>query len=259
MTTTRSSANRTRWATSPPMKSAALNRIAKETNDNFYPIVTDHLGTPKELFDTDGNCVWQADHELWGRSEVAFAKKTDNYQPLVDCNLRFQNQWEDKETGLYYNLNRYYDPDSGQYLSTDPIGLEGGLRTHGYVHDPMQWVDPLGLAPVCPKKPIVLGETMPKRVNPVAQKLEAHTFNPRSNNPAKWKANQKRWINDQIKSGRDMYDIGTDRLRPQRSEYYKIERTELDNAGYERVYQRRIKVDVDGIEKEFRLYKWEKM
>jgi RHS repeat-associated protein len=103
------------------------------------------------LFDTDGNCVWQAEHELWGRSEVAFAKKTDNYQPLVDCSLRFQNQWEDRETGLYYNLNRYYDPDSGQYLSTDPIGLEGGLRTHGYVHDPMQWVDPMGLADVCPK------------------------------------------------------------------------------------------------------------
>jgi RHS repeat-associated protein len=132
----------TRWHFEP----GTFNPLAKEANGNFYPIVTDHLGTPKELFDTDGNCVWQAEHELWGRSEVAFAKKTDNYQPLVDCNLRFQNQWEDKETGLYYNLNRYYDPDSGQYLSSDPIGLEGGLRTHGYVHDPMQWVDPMGLA-----------------------------------------------------------------------------------------------------------------
>jgi RHS repeat-associated protein len=65
---------------------------------------------------------------------------------VVDCSLRFQNQWEDKESGLYYNLNRYYDPESGQYLSQDPIGLAGGLRTHGYVHDPMQWVDPWGLA-----------------------------------------------------------------------------------------------------------------
>ncbi len=51
----------------------------------------------------------------------------------MDCSLRFQNQWEDDETGLYYNLHRYYDPDSGQYLSQDPIGLAGGLRTHGYV------------------------------------------------------------------------------------------------------------------------------
>jgi RHS repeat-associated protein len=135
-----------RWHFEP----GTFNPLAKEVNGKFYPIVTDHLGTPKELFDTDGNCVWQAEHGLWGETEVSFVKKSDSYQPLVDCSLRFQNQWEDKETGLYYNLNRYYDPDSGQYLSSDPIGLEGGLRTHGYVHDPMQWVDPLGLAPVCP-------------------------------------------------------------------------------------------------------------
>jgi RHS repeat-associated protein len=142
-----STGEETRWHFEP----GTFNPLAKEVNGNFYPIVTDHLGTPKELFDTDGNCIWQADHGLWGETEVSFAKKTDNYQPLVDCNLRFQNQWEDKETGLYYNLNRYYDPDSGQYLSTGPIGLEGGLRTHGYVHDPMQWLDPLGLSDVCPK------------------------------------------------------------------------------------------------------------
>jgi RHS repeat-associated protein len=143
-----------RWHFEP----GTFNPIAKETRKyenesttgQFYPIVTDHLGTPKELFDTNGNCAWQAEHSLWGETEVSFAKKSDTYQLLVDCNLRFQNQWEDKETGLYYNLNRYYDPDSGQYLSADPIGLEGGLRTHGYVHDPMQWVDPMGLAG-CPK------------------------------------------------------------------------------------------------------------
>jgi RHS repeat-associated protein len=246
-----------RWHFEP----GTFNPLAKETSGNFYPIVTDHLGTPKELFDTEGNCVWQAEQSLWGETTVAWQKmqQPGSFKPLVDCNLRFQNQWEDEESGLHYNLNRYYDPDSGQYLSPDPIGLEGGLRTHGYVHDPMQWVDPLGLAACGTKKPIVLGETMPKRVSPVAQKLGAHTFKPRSNNPARWKANQKRWINDQMNSGRDMYDIGTDRLRPTRSDYYKIERTELKKAGYERVYQRRIKVDVDGTEKEFRLYKWVKM
>jgi len=145
----------TRWHFDP----GTFTPIAKETraaphgNDTgpvFYPIVTDHLGTPKELFDIEGNCLWQAEHRLWGRTDIT-AKKDRHYEPIVDCNLRFQNQWEDEESGLYYNLNRYYDPDSGQYLSTDPIGLEGGLRTHGYVHDPMQWVDPMGLALVCPR------------------------------------------------------------------------------------------------------------
>ncbi|OXX41865.1 hypothetical protein B9J93_19280, partial [Vibrio sp. V17_P4S1T151] len=45
-----------------------------------------------------------------------------------------------------YNVNRYYDADSGQYLSPDPIGMAGGLRPQAYVHNPMEWVDPLGLA-----------------------------------------------------------------------------------------------------------------
>jgi RHS repeat-associated protein len=125
----------------------AKETISAEGKISFYPIVTDHLGTPKELFDTEGNCVWRAEHSLWGETTIAWQKqKAENHLPLVDCSLRFQNQWEDEESGLYYNLHRYYDPDSGQYLSQDPIGLEGGLRTHGYVHDPMQWVDPLGLA-----------------------------------------------------------------------------------------------------------------
>ena len=51
----------------------------------------------------------------------------------------------DAESGLHYNRNRYYDPQTGQYLSPDPISLAGGLRTQGYVHNPNEWVDPLGL------------------------------------------------------------------------------------------------------------------
>ncbi|WP_255958185.1 RHS repeat-associated core domain-containing protein [Vibrio campbellii] len=52
----------------------------------------------------------------------------------------------DRETGLYYNRHRYYDSDSGQYLSSDPIGMAGGLRPQAYVQNPLEWVDPLGLA-----------------------------------------------------------------------------------------------------------------
>jgi RHS repeat-associated protein len=154
-----------RWHFEPgtfkPLAKETLHQAADNTcileKEGFYPIVTDHLGTPKELFDAGGQCLWQAEHSLWGKTSVVFQRKqkqrdsfgretqADSPWPVVDCTLRFQNQWEDKESGLYYNFNRYYDPDSGQYLSQDPIGLAGGLRTHGYVHDPMQWVDPLGL------------------------------------------------------------------------------------------------------------------
>ncbi len=64
------------------------------------------------------------------------------------CDLRYQGQIEDREAGLYYNVNRYYDADSGQYLSPDPIGFSGGLRPQAYVFNPLEWVDPLGLTPL---------------------------------------------------------------------------------------------------------------
>ena len=46
-----------------------------------------------------------------------------------------KGQYEDEETGLYYNRFRYYDPSTGAYISQDPIGLAGGSRLYGYVHD----------------------------------------------------------------------------------------------------------------------------
>src|SRR5690606_10044790 len=77
--------------------------------------------------------------------------RTAANDPYIEVELRFQNPWEDPESGLYYNYRRYYDPDTGQYLSPDPIGLRGGLRPHGYVHNPVGWVDPWGLAG-CPQE-----------------------------------------------------------------------------------------------------------
>ncbi|WP_315856249.1 RHS repeat-associated core domain-containing protein [Burkholderia cepacia] len=61
-------------------------------------------------------------------------------------NLRFQGQYLDRETGLHYNLFRYYDPDVGRYISPDPIGLVGGVNLYQYANNnPISWIDPLGL------------------------------------------------------------------------------------------------------------------
>lgn len=60
--------------------------------------------------------------------------------------LRFQGQYYDEESGLHYNRCRYYEPESGRYISADPIGLAGGINLYSYGPNPQSWVDPLGLA-----------------------------------------------------------------------------------------------------------------
>ena len=60
--------------------------------------------------------------------------------------FKYQGQYEDVETGLYYNRFRYYEPNTGTYISQDPIGLVGGNPTlYGYVFDPNIQIDLYGL------------------------------------------------------------------------------------------------------------------
>ncbi|MWP50260.1 RHS repeat-associated core domain-containing protein [Gilliamella sp. Lep-s21] len=59
--------------------------------------------------------------------------------------FRQPGQYEDVETGLYYNRFRYYDSNTGTYISQDPIGLAGGMALYNYVHDANTWIDPFGL------------------------------------------------------------------------------------------------------------------
>ena len=65
-------------------------------------------------------------------------------EPL-NLNLLFAGQYTDDENGLAYNHFRYYDPQSGNYLASDPIGLNGGETPYSYVNNPLEWVDPFGL------------------------------------------------------------------------------------------------------------------
>jgi RHS repeat-associated protein len=113
---------------------------ARITDSGSQSIITDYLGTPTAMYDAKGEKTWETNLDIYGKVRT-FAGRS-----LSDCPFRYQGQYEDTETGLYYNGFRYYDPNTGYYLSKDPIGLLGGFRTYGYVCDPLGWLDVFGLA-----------------------------------------------------------------------------------------------------------------
>lgn len=81
----------------------------------------------------------------WRAEFTASGAVARQIEAEVDNPLRFEGQYEDAETGLFYNRHRYYDPAVARYALPDPIGLEGGANVHAYVADPAAMVDPLGL------------------------------------------------------------------------------------------------------------------
>ncbi|WBP87764.1 RHS repeat-associated core domain-containing protein [Kitasatospora cathayae] len=106
----------------------------------FFAIVTDLVGTPKELVDPSTEAVaWRATHTLWGHT--TWPADSATYTPL-----RFPGQYFDPETRLHYNVNRYYDPETARYTSPDPLGLAPSPNPDAYVHNPHTWADPLGLS-----------------------------------------------------------------------------------------------------------------
>nr|WP_231692177.1 RHS repeat-associated core domain-containing protein [Cronobacter dublinensis] len=119
-----------------------LARVDSVFDDcEIYWYHTELNGLPERVTDADGQTVWRGQFSTWGKTE----RELSVPQWQVPQNLRFQGQYLDRESGLHYNLFRYYDPVAGRYTQMDPIGLLGGINTYGYVPDPLTWIDPLGL------------------------------------------------------------------------------------------------------------------
>ncbi|HEY0061044.1 MAG TPA: RHS repeat-associated core domain-containing protein [Telluria sp.] len=107
----------------------------------------DDRQAPVQATDRDGHIVWAADYNAFGRATVITPAASIEV-PTLDSRLRLPGQVEDEETGLHYNFQRYYDPETGRYLESDPIGLRGGINTYAYVnHNPLSLIDPEGLDP----------------------------------------------------------------------------------------------------------------
>ena len=104
----------------------------------------DHLGTVRTITDASQTVIWRWDSAPFGRT--APDEDPDGDGQLFSFNLRFPGQLFDPETGLHYNYFRDYDPSTGRYVQSDPIGLRGGLNTYAYVsNNPLKYIDPLGL------------------------------------------------------------------------------------------------------------------
>ncbi|MCP4457225.1 MAG: RHS repeat protein, partial [Cytophagales bacterium] len=81
--------------------------------------------------------VWSGEYDAFGGAEISVATMTSN--------LRFPGQYFDAESGLHYNYFRYYDSGVGGYVTSDPIGLDGGVNFYGYVGgNPIRYADPIG-------------------------------------------------------------------------------------------------------------------
>lgn len=116
-------------------------------SQQLHYVEPDHLGTPRVIIDGQRNVpIWE-----WGITGEAFGNSPPNQDPDHDgqaftFDLRFPGQRYDNATGLNYNYFRDYDPTTGRYVESDPIGLVGGITTYSYVADrPITFSDPFGL------------------------------------------------------------------------------------------------------------------
>jgi RHS repeat-associated protein len=116
----------------------------------FFSFLTDQVGTPVDMVDAHGVVAWHATASLWGRAKPG--------RTGVSTPLRFPGQYADDETGLHYNVFRYYDPGTGRYLSQDPLGLVPAPNPVVYVPNPLCDSDPLGLGGCMSKSNAAVGD-----------------------------------------------------------------------------------------------------
>ncbi|HCE8096576.1 TPA: RHS repeat protein, partial [Pseudomonas aeruginosa] len=129
------------WLDSLPLATidADYDAQGKVGNPTLLYLHGDHLDTPRLATDASGQIAWQWQSDAFGRGEALS-------QGSTQVNLRFPGQYYDAESGLHYNYFRDYDPETGRYVESDPIGLGGGLNTYGYVEaNPVLRTDSLGL------------------------------------------------------------------------------------------------------------------
>ena len=117
---------------------------SSEQTEQIHYFHNDHLGTSIKLTDQAGNVVWERQDGPFGEEPLMMKPNS------ITMNLRFPGQYYDEETGLNYNMGRYYNPKLGRYMTPDPVGGSPNnpqsFNQYPYVeNNPINYVDPLGL------------------------------------------------------------------------------------------------------------------
>ncbi|CAO98043.1 Hypothetical protein ETA_29970 [Erwinia tasmaniensis Et1/99] len=172
---------------SPWTPLAAIEQAGEGPEADIYWLNSDLNGAPLEVTDADGQLRWSGRYDTFGRllgqTVAGSAQRTG---PVYEQPLRYAGQYQDNESGLHYNLFRYYEPEVGRFTTQDPVGLAGGMNLYAYAPNPLSWIDPLGLSK-CPqdKEP----NWTPHGYKHVAPKNASwkDTINSTKSGPAKYK------------------------------------------------------------------------
>ncbi|WP_409935004.1 RHS repeat domain-containing protein [Capnocytophaga sputigena] len=212
-------------------------------------MISDHLGTPILAVDSEGNEVWNRQLDIYGRVRHEFVHPSFGGSrdqrvcerggfPFIP--FLYQGQYYDFETNLAYNRFRYYSPETGAYISQDPIGLAGGNPTlYGYVKDSNWWVDVFGLDDESDDVPTHLHHTIPREIyNPRSggePLLPPHLANDpdikgKAGNPNRWEvpANEHIALHKKNRPGGEYNDRWKSELEALREEKDKSEWTKED-------------------------------
>ncbi|WP_459474536.1 RHS repeat domain-containing protein, partial [Erwinia amylovora] len=192
---------------SPWTPLAAIEQAGEGPQADIYWLNTDLNGAPLEVTDADGRLRWSGQYDTFGRLQgQTTAGAAQRTGPVYDQPLRYAGQYADSETGLHYNLFRYYEPDVGRFTTQDPVGLAGGLNLYAYAPNPYGWVDPLGLAKCGnnekssykgPELPGSIAETFDKGIYKNRQLYKSETFykyhglNNRTGRKYSWLTNER--------------------------------------------------------------------
>ncbi|RRD44853.1 RHS repeat-associated core domain-containing protein [Comamonadaceae bacterium OH3737_COT-264] len=128
------------WGTAPLWQTEHNNSAQGQAQTQTHWLHTDHLERPLVASDSSGAATWQALAESFGQTWVNSTSRTE-------VNIRLPGQYWDAESGRHYNQQRYYDPQTGRYMQSDPLGLYDGINTYGYAYqNPLSYSDPTGEA-----------------------------------------------------------------------------------------------------------------